>query len=340
MRGCSFTGRGGRGSAKRLPGGGAPAARRRAGGLTLIELLVSIAILAVMILAFSTIVVQAQRFSTIARAMRRSNQVASSIARAIRNDLRQATQDGFLAIKQPAAGAAPVLVVTTAGVCQSLTTGETSTGSFVCYGQVANQAAPSDQNNRILCRPAYVLKASGSPPTESLLAGTDIWDIDMAQLQKKKRADVKTLVSSVAVQTTSASLRVPAANLTDIDNLWQVLGYRVSRLSILWTNGSFDATGTKVTNPNRDNMYWRGVEWDDASGSWQVRTPASAKFPSSGIEESTSPYFALWTHHDQTLWPAAVRIRFRILDPLLPREFKGRGGAPGLDYEVICNIGQ
>jgi hypothetical protein len=51
-------------------------------------------------------------------------------------------------------------------------------------------------------------------------------------------------------------------------------------------------------------------------------------------------YCALWTHHNQKNWPKAIKIRFRIYEKRMPKEFRGTDGKGGMEYEVICNLGQ
>ena len=75
------------------------AARRR--GLTLMELLVSVAIISGMIAGFSLIVVQSEKLVKTSTATIRANQAAASIAHIIREDLSRLTMNGFLAVNQP-----------------------------------------------------------------------------------------------------------------------------------------------------------------------------------------------------------------------------------------------
>jgi prepilin-type N-terminal cleavage/methylation domain-containing protein len=296
-------------------------------GLTLIELLVSIGILAVMILAFSTILVQSQRFISASRAARKSYQIATSIARAIRSDVRQATQNGFLAIAAAADGS-PRLVFTAAGVSNSLIQSTAGTGRIVCYGQVNNSAPGGGANNAILWRPAWVL-ADVPTPSDNPVSGTDVWNLNLAQIQARTKEQLSSIASTVLSM--SPSISVPATTLSETDQLWQVLAHRCSRLSITWTNGTFDAD---------NNLYWRGIVWNESSNAWITQLEGSA---TAGIEGASASYSALWTHHDQTLWPRAIRIRFRITDPDMPRDFSGtRVGnqVRYMDYEVVCSLGQ
>lgn len=293
-------------------------------GLTLIELLVSIAILVVMILAFSTIIVQSQRFVSASRAARRSQQLAGSIARVVRDDFRRATQDGFFAIKAPTGGA-PRMVFTTAGISNSLTQSVTGTGSIVCYGQVANQASA---NTWILWRPAFVLQ-KGVSGTVGTIAD-DIYNYDMTQIMAKTRTDMNAIANQFAALTPSISL--PVSNISQIGSLWQALGQRCSWLSICWTDGSTD------TNKN---LRWHGV-FATGENQWTIPNP-QAFTPAAGIVTGDAGYSCLWTHHDQSLWPKAVRIRFRITDPMISSEFRGKiegGTTRYVEYEVVCTLGQ
>jgi len=307
----------------RKPAGATPAA----GGMTLIELLVSITILIVMILAFSTILVQSQRFIQVAQATRRSFSVAATISRIIRNDVRQASQNGFLAIATPTDDSPPRLILTTAGASRSLLIDANGTGTLVCYGLCDNKVG---EDKKVLWRPRWVLWKF-NPDGPASVVQSDVLNMDfgavqsMARVQDPNNADTMNMIVDWA-QGLNPSFTLPPTEIGHIEELWQVLAPDCSNLSITWTDG---------TAQDSNSLNWYGVDHQDTRRGPIIRCGNPA------IETDVGAgYRALWTHHDQTIWPKAIKIRFTIADKNMPKEFRRRGNKPGLDYEVICNLGQ
>ena len=127
--------------------------RRRPPGMTLIELLVSIAILSMIILIFSMILSRSQALVSTSQAAMRGNAAAAAIAETIRSDIRRVTQNGFLCITQ-AADKTPILIMTTAGPTDSVRSpGVGGTAAIVIYGIVK----PAGSSDYILYRRSLLL---------------------------------------------------------------------------------------------------------------------------------------------------------------------------------------
>jgi prepilin-type N-terminal cleavage/methylation domain-containing protein len=301
------------------------AARKRAPrGLTLIELLVSVTILTVMILAFSTILVQSQRFISITQATRRSHALAATVARIVRNDIRRATQSGFMAIGADADNNGR-LVFSTAGVTHGLVASSAGSGSLICYGLVMNDL---DKTRTILWRPEYVYNDTEINP--SFQTTDDSVQLSSLAIQSMSRdpngggLSLRDVAAEFLNKRPDDTLRVPPRELGQINDLWQVLGSNCRDLSVMWTDGQ-----TRDTDANA--VRWYGVD----------PTAPVAINPSNqpDIEpqaQGQSGYFALWTHENQANWPLAIKIRFKFTskDEDMPKAFR-----EGLEYEVICNIG-
>jgi prepilin-type N-terminal cleavage/methylation domain-containing protein len=328
-------------------------------GMTLIEMLVSITILTVMILAFSSILVQSQRFITAAQASRRSYALAASIARIMRTDMRRVTQNGFLAIAT-ASDKSPLLILTTAGLAHTITDVPGSgTASLVCYGQIENAAPAEEKMAEILWRPSFVLS---DDRTMTKIVDKDKlkWGLSYLEMPPETPGAEGPVQGSLREKLNGEvigspfdangiyqihrerqkSVRIPIdENFANIENLWQVLAHDVDSLSIMWTDGSLDPN-------NNQDLNWFGINrkrsTEDKEGEIYIR-PASetngayrdtvedTKYNQSGM------YRALWTQEDQSNWPKALKIRFRIRDKNMPQEFRD---SQGLYYEVICNLGQ
>ena len=312
--------------------------------MTLIEMLVAVSILAVMILMFSSILVQSQQYISFAQTSRRSHALAFSLARAMRRDIRRASQNGFLAITENSSG--PLLMFTTAGTSQAICTDATGAGSLVCYGMVPNGAG----GRGILWRPAYVLTAGQIDLPGQLPLDGETLNINPSQIERFPRLDllktgeidsIAEIVSKMIAASNMVSLRMPPRKASEIDNLWQVLIMDASGLSITWTDGE----------PDGSKLRWFGIEPDEQianSYSPLYREGRYLKCERAGLAniEATADmvpgaqYCALWTHENMKNWPKAIKIRFRLFDKIMPKEFRGSGGKPGLEYEVICNLGQ
>ena len=148
--------------------------------MTLIELLVSIAILSIVIVIFGSVLSSAQQVSSASQAMMRTNTKAAAISEIIRADLRKVTQNGFLCITEDAVGR-PRLIFTTAGVSPSALGPEVGTGMIVCYGQANNQGVdPASDNSTddVIWRQGWILKR-GVSGADDVQFAYDLADIQL-----------------------------------------------------------------------------------------------------------------------------------------------------------------
>jgi len=324
--------------------------------MTLVEMLVSVSVLAVMILSVSAIMVQSQRFISIAQASRRSHRLAASISRIIRSDLRQLSFDGFLCISTAEKDSTPLLAFTTAGISHTIAyvgTNSSGAGKLVCYGQVENGADDFEKTgDYLLWRPAFVLTGDGSNPSYDKHGGS------LADILKMKRADIhrNLIEGSQGVRSlqgdADGEIKVPVSNeYNNIRKLWQVLARDCDGLSIMWTDGQ---TVIDPTKPGTRNLKWYGIEarlknTNPLKPEYDY-VPVRMDPPDPAIEDpsenSGNDYRALWTHEDQTNWPRAVKVRFAIRDPrlldYLPKEMRNKEHvfSRGYLYEIIVNVGQ
>lgn len=321
-------------------------------GLTLIELLVAVAIMSIMILAVGAIVRESQKLVAVGQGSIRANAAASSIVQVIRSDLRSASQEGFLCLTTRDNNGNPLLMVTTAGPARSVLGTSSGTGTLVCLGQLDNLADPGSAQNKILWRPGYVLASSGAeadlyrypyapvPPAVSA-------NVDLAMLRTLARQDINNLVVEDMVSRIpllQLQLHVPPVELGHVTNVWQILSAYCSELSICWTDGTIDDKGTP--DPTDDELAWYGIEWDDSipaytivpkDPNWDTKTLVTDNPEYPEYNADTRPgeppiYRVLWTSHNQSNWPRAIRIAFRLRDPSMPADFED------VRYEVICPV--
>ncbi len=283
------------GKGRGLPG------RWHAVGMTLVEMLVAISVLAVMILAVSSILVQTQRFISAAQANRRSHAMAFTIARIIRRDLRRVSKDGFLCVTN--SGGNSTLVFSAAGPVTGINESTKGDGSIICYGQQScKSSADPSKTQTFLWRPEYICNCSPGSAPSTEISGERI-NVNFSTLRscagENSDANSPFTLQSIADKVTSTTpggnLRLPPANATQLDNLWQVLVTNVDTVQVWYTYG---------------NKSGANIDWQSAP--------------------------KLWSHQDQTNWPRAIRIRFAIKDPSMPKELQGAGHP----YEVICTVGQ
>jgi len=252
------------------------ARRASAKGMTLIEMLVAVSVMAVMIMGFGQILSQAQRLVVTTQAVLQANNVARGIEQTVRNDIRRLSTSGFLFID------GTHMVFTTAGMNHSISGNAKGTGSVISYGLCTNSAAGA--TGQILYRQGWVLDGNASS------TGSDKWQLDLRELQILSEAELAAKKDE-AVAAAPASLTVPPETVTNISALWQMLATNCSSLQIQYATVS----GTTIT-------------WSNTA--------------------------TTWTFHDQTNWPDAIKVRFRITDSSLPEAFQN------IDYEVICLLGE
>jgi len=225
-----------------------PRSTRPAAGMTLVEMLVAISVLAVMILAVSSILVQTQRFISAAQASRRSHAMAFTIARIIRRDFRRISKDGFLYISS-----GNRLVFSTAGPASGINESTSGDGSIICYGQ------QSASGIKYLWRPEYICSCTTGAPSPDINGERVNVNFSKLQLLAAQNADanspftLQTLANTVA-STTPTGLQLPPANATQLKNLWQVLVTNIDNFQVSWTDGTKGTDGNLkwLTGP----MLW------------------------------------------------------------------------------------
>jgi prepilin-type N-terminal cleavage/methylation domain-containing protein len=216
--------------------GRARGGRWAAAGMTLIEMLVAISVLAVMILTVSSIMVQTQRFISAAQASRRSHALAFTIARIIRRDIRRISKDGFLYISGD-----NKLVFSTAGPVSGINESTSGDGSIICYGQ--QSATSGTSQTTYLWRPEYICNCTTGVPSTDISGERVNVSFSKLQVLAAKNADANSpftlqVLADKVASTSPTGLQLPPANATQLKNLWQVLVTNVSNLQISWTDGT------------------------------------------------------------------------------------------------------
>ena len=283
-----------------------PTARTR--GLTLIELMVSMAIIVIIVLAVGQIMSSAQKIVSVGQASMRANSKVGALKTAIRDDLRRASKMGFLYIDCPD-GVHARLAFVTAGPSESIVGGGTGNGAVVLYAPIDYDLKSSDDPKaRVLSRIAYALnnanqgfRDNSTPNNLTNLFKKD-WDYGLGDLAH--------------VQTDFGSQIANAAWLVD-----------------KMTNGNGDNV-TKGYSTDKMNVYQADLGLADITNdSWKVMTAGVTKVT---VEWTTGPGGGdliwsstpnCWTNANPNDWPKAIRYTITMEDDPQP-------------YEVICPVGQ
>lgn len=272
----------------------------RARGLTLIELMVALAVMAVMVLGFGMILSSAQSVVSGSQAEMRSNQQAAAVARTLRQDFARITKQGFLYIGTDGNGA-PIVVFSDAAYFDSEFSEASGHAAIITYGQAPNVTSASEP---ILFRRTMILQQHTPTYRDFDIRG---WPEDVVKDGSARQGrdlswytalEKDTLRSNIVSNFAwvPSGLGVPTPNsLTAHEKLWQVVAVNVHDLQIAWAT-SEDGQGD--------------LNWQTSGG--------------------------FWTHHDQNNWPVAVKIRFRIRDKNMPAEFRENNEY----YEVLCPVGR
>ena len=327
-----------------------PTGRTRAGGMTIMELLVAMAVLAVLILVFNLILSQSQKVVKGGQAKMQANSAVAAIGEVMRTDIRQASQNGFLCITQADTYLIPYrppqVFLATAGPAPSLTGIQKATGTVTAYG-LCNVPPPGGTDPALLWRASWLLLYGG--PAAAF--DRDIVNTDLGWVQRRPRGDINLVVVDSLRTATDGSMRpifvpvtltTPPETLENVNVLWKYLASNCKALSVMWTDGSDAAAGAPV------NLNWYGITFtidystdpkgivsygvvpkDNNWSSKDITTSGAVEF-----DAGSDVYRALWTNEDQQAWPKAVKFRFVLSDPALPTEFTS------LEYEIICPIGQ
>jgi len=278
-------------------------------GMTLMELMVSVSILAGMILAFNVILSQSQRVVSGAQRSIRANSSGMAIAQVIRRDFRSISKDGFLYIGQDTDASRvvsggtdkrPVVIFTTAGLSESVTGNARGTGSLICYRAATNTVTSDDD---ILCRIGLVLSTEAS--TSPVWAAGDRWGTDLADINKMTEVQIKSGI--VTPLEAAMQLTIPPNSASDIASLWKVLAHNVRVVG-----GSSTDLKIEYSLPNE-------------LGTWRLP-------PVAGVT---------WTYRNQDAWPVAIKFRLTMGTSSEVRRALRDTENPdnAVDYEVICPIG-
>lgn len=256
-------------------GRGFPECSRRA-GMTLIELLVSLGVLAMISIAFATIMSQSQRVVDKSNALMRSNATASAIAQTLRDDLACLSSEGFLYVKKDTVNGQDQFKLVFLSVGPFISRADPNVranAARIEYGW-CNNGTVDDYRDDFVWRRAILLTGTGSAD-ESVYdpnAGNDV-DPNMwlGAYGPILAADPNSLPLDRYCADPSP---IPLTPTSPADaGLWPMLARPVSRFRVSWwANDKWnepDAAGTTIAGPTLptairvDFSIWTGPKKDD-----------------------------------------------------------------------------
>jgi len=205
----------------------------RAGrAFTLIELMVSVGILALILTTFGMMLTQAQRAVTAATRNIHANQAANAIETVLRQDLRSVSPaSGFLCITVH--NGQPRLIMAYPGLALSPSGAARGTGACVSYGLVDNQGqrmAGQQRGDLALYRQNWVLN-----PFEA--RDTGVWQMDLGEVLVMDQTEVNGVVTDIlnAAPSGASALHDPPRTMNHVESLWALLASGCSSMQIAWT---------------------------------------------------------------------------------------------------------
>ena len=254
-------------------------------GFTLVELMVSVAIIAILMLSFSLVLTYSQQVVSNSHKAIRGNDASAALADLIRQDLASLTTEGFLAIDANVPdGNHDRLMFTTTGTYQSMVDpNKFATAARIDYGVFDATASSSSYDARqVLWRRALLLTGTGCTNTPPSLptAGSDLLPVDtLAGYKVSAGINLGSFTTSVKnAMNTKPDLTLPPTRLIYIQNMWPYVYHPCSLFRVEWTNDT--------------NL----VTW---------YTPPDGPVPARRVNP------VVWKFGD-TDWPLALRIRFKL----------------------------
>ena len=274
-------------------------ARKLKIAFTLVELMVSIAILTAVILIVSTLLTNAQRAVGMSQDTIKADADARAIVDRLRADLAALTKEGFLAIYTDT-NDRQHLIFTAVGPYRSMTDPTIiANAARIDYGLTGS----ADKN--ILWRRAILLNAANT----ATIANDDHEQTSLASYKTVDRSDIDLELGEF---TGTPTMTLPPNSLTEVYDLWPYLARPCTNLKIDWTDGTISLTDNTIT--------W--YDADAPKAAWEDHSAADEEYANLAGE-----YCALWTYEKKDNWPLALRITFTL----------GEGGT-AQKYEIIVDL--
>ena len=272
-----------------------PSATNWHAGMTLIELMVALGILAGVIVIVNSMIINAKHAIVSAQDALVVNANARAVIARLRADLASITREGFLAIcNDPDDG--QHLVFTAVGPFASMVDSSMANSARIDYGRTTD-------SEQILWRRAILLD-----PTNN--SQYDHEQIALADYRAWPRAFINFVlynnsggynyngINFPCFINPLENIAIPPITLEDVNNLWPYLASPCTELKIEWTDGSL--SDGKIT--------WYGPD-NPKDSNWDTHGPTDNTIEYANF---AGKYCALWTWENKDNWPKALRITFTL----------------------------
>jgi len=212
-------------------------------GFTLLELMVAVAIMAIIMLAFGGLLTQANLVVTEGEKRMRADAAASAISRIVRGDIRKITKNGFLRIS------GNKLVLVTAGRMQSSFGNYSGDGAIIVYGR--------HDASKTLYRKILILSKDAPDGIVDCLR----WNgagVSLAGLQVMNLDDMTRLIDHVVseLDTTLGIMAYPPQTLSQVSTMWIVLAGNCTELNISQRQPDNDSWNSNTTCTRYSQANW------------------------------------------------------------------------------------
>ena len=303
-------------------------------GFTLVELMVSIAILTGIILIVSSLLANAQRAVGMSQDTIKADADARAAVDRMRADLAGLTNEGFLAIYTDTDDRQH-LVFTAVGTYRSMTE---TIAPVIANAARIDYGLTGDDDKNVLWRRAFLLNGEGGATTHG-----DMEKISLADYGTMTRTKIDNALYNEDVEPTrkyewpvdstnwfncfinTPSITLPPNSLSEVRGLWPYLVRPGSDLKIHWTDGTLNAGKIVWYGPDAAK---KDSQWIDHNAAYQD-SHLSDDVSEYDVEFDTGGerYCALWTYRKKDNWPAALRITFTL-----------GTGETARTYEVIVDL--
>ena len=213
--------------------------RREVAGFTLIELMVSVSIMAIIALAFGGLMTQANMVVTEGEKRMRSDATASAISRIVRSDIRKITKNGFFYIEDDK------LVLVTAG--RTLSSFSKNSNGQLIVGDGAIIIYGRDKLSEVLYRKVLVL-AKGATEVDCL-------PMSLTEVQVMSLDEMKNLIAQVSQE--PVGMAYPPVTLSQVVNtMWMVLAGSCTELVIECHPPERPDWSDNVLSTRHDQTVW------------------------------------------------------------------------------------
>ncbi|HPS52292.1 MAG TPA: prepilin-type N-terminal cleavage/methylation domain-containing protein [Phycisphaerae bacterium] len=249
-------------------------------GMTMIELLVAVSVLAILIMIFGRILSQSQRVVTGSQKIMKFNASGTAAATILRKDIGQTTSAGFIYIINNYITVdgntwprATMYMGVTGNFTSWNSSSTTSSEAIITLGLCNQNGLTSNSLPKMLWRNCTLLTSNSSDPSSITSSSQDTLKYSLADTENvgstslTKRAFLLSNAwlgssglpgnSNWSPAASTDGLTLPPSTIDDVNMIWKYLISNVNKLSIMWTKGDYT-----TTNPKK--LIWYGMDINGA----------------------------------------------------------------------------